>query len=86
MTAPTPHPEASDLRALLHGRGFVASPSGRVHRHAATGARVVIDRADPIDLTVHAYCGAWRARLTGAPFPVIAATVDAALVRKDRSQ
>lgn len=70
-----------ELRAWLAGCGFVADVGGRVHRHP-TGARVVFgngDPAAPVDLTVHAYGGAWRARLTRVPFPVLAAAVD----RKD---
>lgn len=87
MTTPArPTPTPGDLRTLLSGCGFVSSASGRVHRHPPTGARVVIGNSDPVDLTVHAHGGAWRARLTRAPFPLIVATVAAALNRKDHSR
>lgn len=87
MTTPTPTDSTSaDVCDWLAECGFVSGASGRVYRHPVTGARVVIGRADPLDLTVHAYAGAWRARLTRVPFPVIVATVAAALGRRDGSR
>jgi len=90
MTTTTPTPPDltfAELRTWLGDRGFVARGSGCVHHHPPTGARVVISKTHPLALTVHAYAGLWHARLTRVPFPVIAATVDAALfVRKDRSR
>ncbi|QFZ18493.1 hypothetical protein [Saccharothrix syringae] len=83
MTTPDlPTRPPVDVCTWLGRHGFISSASGRVHRHPTTGARVVIHNTDQVDLTVHAHGGAWRARLTRVPFPVIAATV-AALDRKD---
>ncbi|PWW53092.1 hypothetical protein DFQ13_11682 [Actinokineospora spheciospongiae] len=83
MTPPAPAPMTVDeVLVYLGGCGFAATPSRRVHQHHASGARVVITDARAGDITIHAYGGAWKARLTRAPVAVVTATITAALAER----